>query len=162
MHENRHDRRTRAGTSRAAGTLAALLLAALLVAGASSPSHAASVASTREAKRLTASVLDKVVAGDFEGGLRLLEPYVVVTKAEFDALLKQVSERMPAFEQLGASLGSELIDDGRLGDSVYRIRYLQKFERHALSWTFIFYRPEAGWVLNEFWFDIRLQNLFTD
>jgi hypothetical protein len=37
---------------------------------------------------------------------------------------------------------------------------LQKYERHALLWTFDFYRPRTAWVLNGFSFHDRWQDLF--
>ncbi len=125
--------------------------------------QAAGLESPRAASLLTNKVLERVVAGDFQGGLRLLEPHVVVPKAEFDLLLQRTTASLPEIHQrFGASLAGERIDDTRIGESVYRVRHLHKFERHVLLWTFIFYRPRDTWVLDTFWFDDKIHNLFGD
>lgn len=139
------------------------ILAVVIVLTCSGAAQAAGLESARAARLLTNTVLEQVVAGDFEAGLRLLEPYVVVPKAEFDRLLQRTTASLPEIhKRFGASLAAERIDDAQIGESVYRVRHLQKFERHVLLWTFIFYRPRDAWVLDAFWFDDKIQNLFGD
>ncbi len=138
-------------------------LAVLILLTCSGLAQAAGLESPRAASLLTNKVLERVVAGDFQGGLRLLEPHVVVPKAEFDLLLQRTTASLPEIHQrFGASLAGERIDDTRIGESVYRVRHLHKFERHVLLWTFIFYRPRDTWVLDTFWFDDKIHNLFGD
>lgn len=129
-------------------------------------SHAAwaeTLPSPVAAKELTNKVMARVASGDLEGGIRLLKPYATVPEAEIESAIGQAKLQLPAMSQrFGKSIGRELLREDRAGDSLVRLIYLHKFERHAMRWTFIFYRGSTGWVLNTFYFDDNVRALFPN
>lgn len=123
--------------------------------------NADSFATAAAAKTFIDRVMVKVATGDIEGGLKQLKPYAIVPPAEFDAMAGQVSLQLPAISQrFGKAIGYEFIREDSAGESVVRLLYLQKFERHAMRWRFLLYKGGDGWVLNTFAYDDRLQDVF--
>jgi hypothetical protein len=123
--------------------------------------YADSLKSPVEARQLIDRVMTLLAAGDVEGGLRLAKPYLVIPEAEFEAMLGQAKMQMPLMSQrFGKSIGRELLREDKAGESFLRLVYIHKFEKHAARWTFIFYRPDEGWVLNSFHFDDNVRALF--
>jgi hypothetical protein len=74
--------------------------------------------------------------------------------------LNSQSQRDQFGARYGAAAGNEFIAQKKVGDSLLRLVYIEKTERHALPWTFIFYRGPKGWVLNSFNWNDRLPDLF--
>lgn len=129
----------------------------------SSVTHADSLKSAAEARQLTDRVMTRLAAGDLEGGLRLAKPYLIIPEAEFEAMLGQAKLQRPAMSQrFGKSIGREFLREDKVGESFLRIVQIQKFEKHATRWTFIFYRGSEGWVLNTFHFDDNVRALFPN
>lgn len=117
--------------------------------------------SSTAAKEFTDKVMMRLAAGDFEGGLKMMKPYTIIPEAEFDAMMGQAKLQLPAISQrFGKPIGREFIREDKVGDSLVKIVQLLKHEKHALRWTFYFYKSRNGWVLNTFHFDDRIQDLF--
>lgn len=113
------------------------------------------------AMEITDKAMNKVAGGDLEGGLKLLKPYLVIPPAEFDAMLGQATLQLPAIsKRFGNSVGKEFIREDRVGDSLVRFIFIQKFEKTVIRWLFFYYKTPAGWVLNTFKYDDSLQLLF--
>ena len=122
---------------------------------------AESFPSPSAAKEFADKVMAKVAKGDVEGGLKMMKPYSVVPSAEFDAAVGQIKLQLPAIsERFGKSIGSEYILEEKMGESLFLLLYINKFERHAMRWRFYFYRGSEGWVIDTFYFDDRTQELF--
>jgi hypothetical protein len=77
--------------------------------------------------------------------------------------LEQAKLHLPVLQgRFGKSLGSEFIRERTIGRSLLQIVHIQKFEKHALRWQFIFYSPDKKWVLNTFNFDDKINLLFGE
>jgi hypothetical protein len=140
--------------------LVALLMLAL-------PAHDAcaqaklTLTDTRAVRALTDAVMAKVGTGDMEAGLRLLQPYIVIPTAEFEAVIGQAKLQVPAMAQrFGKSVGSEFLREEKAGERLLRITQLNLFEQHATRWSFYFYRTPKGWVLNTFQFNDDIKSFF--
>lgn len=106
-------------------------------------------------------VMSKVAAGDLEDGLNMLKPYFGIPPAEFEAMVGQVKLQVPMISQrFGKSLGKEFIREDKVGDSLVRFIYLQKFEKHAMPWNFYLYKSKTGWGFVKFDFHDRVHELF--
>jgi hypothetical protein len=113
------------------------------------------------AMEITDKAMSSVADGDLEGGLKLLKPYLVIPPAEFDAMLGQATLQLPAISQrFGRSVGKAFIREDKVGDSLVRFIFIQKFEKTAMRWLFFYYRSPTGWVLNTFTYDDSFQLLF--
>lgn len=120
------------------------------------------VPSLADLKKVTDGVMARVGAGDIEGGLKAIRPHTIIPAAEFDAMLGQLPLQLPGISaRFGASLGQEFIKEEKLGDSLARIIYIHKFEKHAMRWMFYAYKGKSGWVVNTFRFDDKWQELFA-
>lgn len=110
---------------------------------------------------LVDKVMTKVAAGDLRGGMEIAKPYTIVPAAEFDAAIGQAEMQAPIFlSRFGKSIGHELIRNDSVGQSLIQIVELQKFQKHAMVWRFIFYRGEGGWVLNSFKYADDISSVF--
>ena len=142
----------------------ALLSALVLLAAASGNTALAQTKTLPDLKAvraLTATIMSKVAAGDLEGGLRIMQPYIVVPAAEFETTIGQAKLQVPVMAQrFGKSIGWEFLKEDQAGDRLLRIEQLQLFERHATLWTFYFYRSPQGWVLNTFLFRDDIKTFF--
>jgi len=114
-----------------------------------------------EARQLSDRVMSKLASGELEQGLRLMQPYLIIPSAEFEAMLGQAKLQEPMLAQrFGNRQGFEFVREERVGESLLRITQIQKFERHLTRWIFYFYRTNSGWVLNTFQFDDNIRALF--
>jgi hypothetical protein len=105
--------------------------------------------------------MTQVGEGNAENGLRLMKPYLAVPPAEFEALLAQFKVHQPeTLQRYGKTIGHEFIRDDKIGANLLRIVQMQRFEKHAMRWSFYFYRGNNGWVLNAIKTDEDIQQLF--
>jgi len=112
-------------------------------------------------KSLTESVMVKIAAVNYDEGLDMVKPYLIASDLEFNSLKTQLKLQAPNIEKrFGKSLEAELISIKEVGKSLMLIEYLQKFEKHVMSWKFYYYQPKTGWVLNTLKFDHKINNLF--
>jgi hypothetical protein len=117
--------------------------------------------SPEAARDLAERVMQRVAKDDIEGGLATLKPYWLMGPGEFDAIAEKVKLQLPLLRQrFGKAIGYEFIRDEKVGTSLHQFTYLQRFEKHATRWVFIFYRGEKDWLLNSFWFDDNTRALF--
>ena len=102
-------------------------------------------------EKITQASMQYIGDDRLEKGLDILAPHSVVPAIQFEILKKQLIAEFPKFRtHFGAVVGSELVGKTYVGDSMFQITYIQKFEKHILSWSFDYYKPKDGWVLNSF------------
>ncbi len=136
-----------------------LLAAALMFLSGSAMADA--FPSPEAARTFLDQTMAKIGKGDIEEGLRQIKPYMAIPTAEVDAMLGQVSLQIPAMAQrFGKPMGHEFISEMKAGESLVRLLYVQKFEKHGLRWRFLLYKGGSGWIINTFTFDAQLHDLF--
>jgi len=114
-----------------------------------------------ELRKVTDAAMVKVGGGDIEGGIKEIRPLTVIPTAEFDTLLGQLPLQLPGISaRFGSSIGFEFVREDRIGDSMARIVYVNKLEKHAMRWMFYCYKGKGGWVINTFRFDDKWHELF--
>ena len=138
-------------------------IAAVIAIFVAPPAHSDTLDSEEAASKLVEQVMAKVGAGDLEGGLLLAKPYLLMPEAEVNAIIEQAKLQQPLLQaRFGKPLGAEFVADKTLGRSLYGILYLQKFEKHAMRWRFVFYRASGKWMLDAISFDDKIQLLFGE
>jgi hypothetical protein len=76
---------------------------------------------------------------------------VVAEKAQaVDAVKRQTEAGLPLY---GKAMGFELQNEKAFGESLVRLTYIQKFEKHPIVWRFWFYRPAGKWYLDNVTFN---------
>jgi hypothetical protein len=129
----------------------------------STAAGAATLESKEAARKLTDQVMAKVGGGEIEAGLLLLKPYAVIPDAQFSVMVDNVKLQLPVMQQrFGKVIGSEFILERSAGESLLKIVQIQKFEKHAMRWNFLFYSADGKWVLNACTFDDKLQSVFDE
>jgi hypothetical protein len=138
-------------------------VAAILIVTIGTPSFAATLDSEEAASKLVEQIMTKVGAGDLEGGLLLAKPYLVMPEAEANVLIEQAKLQLPVLQgRFGKTLGAEFVAEKTLGKSLYAVFYLQKFEKHAMRWRFVFYNASGKWMIDAINFDDKIQLLFGE
>jgi hypothetical protein len=90
-----------------------------------------------------------------------VKPYWPLPAVEIDGLANQMNTQWPMVQQrYGDSLATEFISERKIGQSFLQYTYLQKFERHAIRWTFVFYKPKDAWLVNGVAWDDGVYQLF--
>ena len=96
-------------------------------------------------------VMAAVSGAGLQAGFSVMRPYVVISETELqNAMLKMQAQRDQWGPRYGKSIGFEYIGTKRIGQSLLRLTYVEKTERHALPWMFHFYRTPNGWILSSF------------
>lgn len=143
--------------------MSSMLLKFFLVFSLALPAFAAPLKDDVDARNLTDQIMARIGYGDFEGGFRLMKPFLVIPEAEFEVAMAQMKNQVPSITQrFGKSLGQEFVREDKVGTSLLRIVHLHHFEKHPMRWTFFFYKGKDGWILNTFKFDDDIRSLFPN
>jgi len=90
-----------------------------------------------------------------------LKPYWPIPEVEIDSLVNQLDLQEPMIaKRFGKSLSMEFIKSESIGNSLYKITYLRKYEAHAMRWVFLFYKPSDIWYVNSVSTDDKLLELY--
>jgi hypothetical protein len=136
-------------------------LLSFVLTAASLPAAAQGVPGLVDIRKVTDSAMEKAGRGDIEAGLKSIRHLLIIPSAEFDAMLGQLPLQLPGMSaRFGPSIGYEFIKEDKIGESLARLTYIHKFERHAMRWYFYCYKGKSGWVINTFRFDDKLHELF--
>jgi hypothetical protein len=111
---------------------------------------------------LCENALSHIVDGDIAKGIAALRPYALsISKSDMDSLENQLLGQADTIrESYGDPIGYVLISKANLKDTVLRVVYVVKYERHLIRWTFIFYKPYDSWILDFFNYDDSIEDLF--
>lgn len=94
-------------------------------------------------------------------GYDVFVPYWPLPESEITALVYQTESQWGAVQaRFGDNAGYEFIETQRVGKSLIRHIYLQKFMNHSLRWQFTFYKPDDKWRVNSLTFDDKIGELF--
>ena len=138
------------------------LLAAAGFALAASIAHADTLKTEADLKPFAERVMASVSNSGIAVAFNVMKPYTTLPDAEFKAaLLASETQRDQFGARYGKSIGYEFVSQKKLGDSLVRIVYLEKTEKHAYPWLFHFYRTRAGWVLDSFLWNDQASQLFN-
>jgi len=136
----------------------AVLLAAFLLAGSAG---ADTLKSEAELRPFADRVMTTLVKTGMPAAYEMLKPYLLLPESEFQSALRNSKSQRDQFGvRYGKSLGYELVGSRKVGESLVRIVYVEKTEKHPLPWTFYFYKTPAGWVLNGFHWNDQVPALF--
>ena len=72
---------------------------------------------------------------------------------QIDTLKRQTQSVLPVY---GKVLGFELYKQDKFGESLVRLIYIQRFEKHPIVWKFWIYKPSGAWRVNMVTFNDQL------
>ncbi len=140
-----------------------IVAAGVALMAASGAAVAATWKTEAELKPFAESVMAKVAANDLAGAFKAMQPYAVAPEAELQSVaLQSKAQREQYGARYGKPIGYEFIGQKKVGDTVVRLLFVEKAERHAMPWSFIFYKGPKGWTLNSFNWSDQLGVLFEE
>lgn len=123
--------------------------------------HSKSFANKNVCKKVCEEVMILVGNGKIDEALKTLEPYWLFGRSEFDKVYIHTINQMELVKpRFGKIIGYEFVREEMINDTIMRLTYIQKFERHAIRWIFLFYKPDDKWLLNSFTWDDKISQLF--
>ena len=138
-----------------------ILFCLLFVANASYAAGGKVLSTKNDTKKICDEFMQRVVEGEITGAFELVEPYFPLPDAEFDMLkMQSVKQLGLVSSRFGNEISFELIKDQSIRDIFSQYIYLEKFEKHAVRWTFTFYNPRNGWIVNNLRWDDNINDLF--
>jgi len=124
---------------------------------------AATLPNENAAKDLAAKVMIKVAANDLDAAFKILKPYSSITSAEIDSIaIQSKALREQSRQRYGVPIGYEFIDLKKVGNSLLRLRYIEKTDKTVLLWIFNFYKVKESWILNSFYWNEDYKPLFNE
>ena len=122
---------------------------------------AGSLKDEKDIRAFATGVMEKVGKGDLDGAFNALKPYVALSSTEIDSVaIQSKAQREQYGKRYVESIGFEFIDEKKVGESLIRLRYIEKTDKHALPWLFYFYKTPEGWTLNAFNWNDQFNQLF--
>ncbi|RMI14195.1 MAG: hypothetical protein D6681_05385 [Calditrichaeota bacterium] len=112
-------------------------------------------------KAISDEIMQYFVKEEFVQGFDIAKKYWPLPPVEIEGLINQINTQWAIVRQrFGKSIGMEFIREERIGKSFVRYYYLHKFEKHALCWSFTYYKPGDEWVMNSVNFQDKFEFLF--
>ena len=112
-------------------------------------------------KRVMAGAMAKARVDAFSDFFRTIKPFWLVADEGVRAARdKTIAARKGVRAKMGASLGVELVRTDMVSDDLFRLVYVEKFERSVLIWNFYFYKPHRRWFLSTFEWEDNVRTLF--
>lgn len=122
---------------------------------------AAALKTPEDVRKVGDALMGNVVALNMDRLAGQLKEYSFIPPSEVDSLIGRIKLQLPMVTQrYGNSLGYEFIREERVGNSLVRLTYIQRLDRNALPWHFIFYLSPSGWTVNGFFFVDNPNTLF--
>ena len=121
----------------------------------------ATLESEKEAKLFADNVMGSVAIGDLKASYDKMKPYVLVPETEIESVyLQSKAQRDQLKERIGKTIGYEYITSKQVGQSLFRLIYIEKTEKTIFYWSFYFYKVDNAWTLILFNFGDNLPGLF--
>jgi hypothetical protein len=114
-------------------------------------SKATAIPSPEAPKKLCEQIVDQASRGERKGFDLIVGNLACGPTSSLDKELvithtrEEVGKALNVLEKYGKYLGYELAEEHSLGASLRKCIYMAKFERGAMRWTFICYRPRDTW-----------------
>ena len=117
--------------------------------------------SLADTKKLSDNVMNNLIKGDLSAGVDALRPTWHIDKTYIDKFLEETKRQWPTLnKKYGKDVAVEFVGTETIGSSFIRHTYLYKFEKHAIKWTFTFYKAKDKWEVNNLNFDENIEPLY--
>lgn len=117
------------------------------------------LATMAEARVLCDEVMDVLHEGMPAQAFDRLSTHWGFSSDEMEGLQREVERtRAVVGDRYGDALDYRLVREDTAVEVLVRFVYLERFERHGLRWGFTFYKGDAGWSLNDVYFDDQIES----
>ncbi|WP_136678485.1 hypothetical protein [Neptunomonas sp. XY-337] len=133
-------------------------VASLLFACSASAAPITDIAGT---KALCGKAAEAFGSGDPKASINLLKPHWPLPTEEIDNLAYQSESQLKMVtSRFGKVLGSDYVSSKVAGNSFVQHIYIGKFEKHAVRFLCVFYKPKQEWIVNAVFWDDQTPLLF--
>lgn len=113
-------------------------------------------------KQLCQKAADAFGAGNAKQSMEILKPHWPLPVEEIDNLAYQTESQLKMVSsRFGEILGADFVGTKVAGTSFVQHTYIGKFEKHAVRYICVFYKPKKEWVVNSVYWDDQTPALFN-
>lgn len=114
-----------------------------------------------EVKANTKNIANEFINKNYAKLFNSLKPYWGIETSEIDSLIVKTQRFQNYFnERLGKAIDAVKIKEQNLENILFKESYVLRFEKSALRIVLVYYKNDAGWVINYFnWDDKFLEEL---
>lgn len=113
-------------------------------------------------KQLCQKAADAFGSGNPKKSMEILKPHWPLPIEEIDNLAYQTESQLKMVSsRFGSILGSDFVGTKVAGNSFVQHTYIGKFEKHAVRYICVFYKPKEEWVVNAVYWDDQTPALFN-
>ncbi len=113
-------------------------------------------------KQLCQNAADAFGTGNSTKSFEILKPYWPIAEQEIDALAYQTEAQLKMVsDRFGKILGADFVNTKVAGTSFVQHTYIGKFEKHAVRYICVFYKPKSSWIVNTVYWDDNTPALFN-
>lgn len=114
-----------------------------------------------DTKSLCQKAADAFGKGNAKKSFDILQPYWPMPAQELANLAYQTETQLKMVAQrFGKVLGADFVGTQIAGTSFVKHTYIGKFEKHAVRYVCMFYKPKNEWVVNAVYWDDQTAALF--
>lgn len=136
-------------------------IAILIALTVSQISFAETLKSVEDTKSMCSEAAEKFGEGKIKESFSVLKPYWPIPGQEVDNLIYQTETQLKKVkERFGGIIGSDFAKTETAGDSFAKHTYVIKFDKHAVRYICVFYKPREDWLVNMVTWDDSIQLLF--
>ncbi len=119
------------------------------------------IKSTDETRNICEKAASSFGKGDVEKAFNVLEPYWPLPKEEIKNLAYTTKSQLQMVSsRFGKHIGHDYITSSKAGNSFIQHTFIAKFERHAVRYICVFYKPEDDWIVNAIYWDDNTSAIF--
>lgn len=121
------------------------------------------IATQAQTKEFTEAFLGVLINGRAYDAFAMIKSTVPDLEAEIEAARQSTEQRFESIRPtFGKPIGWELVQTRSLGQSMIRYDYLLKFEKNALQFRVLYYKPKNVWIPAFLDFTDNLSVLFDE
>ena len=123
--------------------------------------QAATLDNLNATKQLCRSAADAFSSVNPRKSYEILREYWPLPEQEITNLAYQTESQLKMVSnRFGNILGADYVGTKVAGSSFIEHTYIAKFEKHAVRYICVFYKPKANWIVNSIYWDDKTQLLF--
>jgi len=112
-------------------------------------------------KKLCQNAAEAFGSGNPKKSYEILKPHWPLPAEEISNLAYQTESQLKMVSsRFGDILGSDFIGSKEAGNSFVQHTFIAKFEKHAVRFICVFYKPSNEWLVNSVYWDDSTPKLF--
>ena len=106
-----------------------------------------------------ARVMDHFGAGEYDEAFAVIKGVTSLPDADMDRLCARTASQIgKSAGILGDYVGYDVAEFATQGPSLIRVTCIARFRNMPVRWVFVFYKPEAKWILIKFRWDEKAKD----